>query len=217
MIVYKNFEWDVRESAASLAACGVSFKEASTVFTCGDVTIAEEPGSGRLRAIGRSERGRTLVVLHQRGARLRILGAALHVTRPDRDTAPEPTATEPAAMEPAAMEPAAPAPVAMKSSAPAPVAMESAAPEAVPAGPASTPAPAARPAAAGWTAETYDIYWQAYSAARQAARREGKTPREAQRLGKEAGERAVLGASARSQAPARTPRPASREPAAEHA
>lgn len=171
MIVYNNFEWDVREAQACLAAHGVSFKEASTVFAAEDVTISEDPASGRLRAIGLSSRGRMLVVLHQRGPRLRILGAELHTNRPAKVAAPEPAAPPPA-------------------------------PEPVPAPPSTVKPPAAEPESApsssngapsgtGWTAEAYEIYWEAYSAARQAARKEGKSHREAQRLGRVAGERAV--------------------------
>lgn len=166
MIVYNNFEWDVRESAACLAKHGVSFKEASTVFADDGVEISEDPASGKLRAVGQSSRGRKLVVLHQRGARLRILGATLHTSRPAEVVAPPPAAAPPSAPEPAARE--------------KPAVAEAAPPE-------------SRPSGAGWTAEAYGIYWEAYTAARTAARREGKSAREAQRLGREAGERAAFG------------------------
>ena len=149
MIVFGSFEWDVRQSAACLAAHGVSFKEASTVFASDDVAISVDPASGWLRAIGSSSRGRVLVVLHQRGARLRILGATPHTNGPVEALAPAPAA-------------------------------EAASPE-------------SSPPRTGWTAEAYGIYWDAYSAAREAARRQGKNHKEAQRLGREAGERAVGG------------------------
>ncbi len=57
----------------------------------------------------------------------------------------------------------------------------------------------------GWTAEAYGIYWDAYSAAREEARRQGKSLREAQRIGREAGERARTGAT----------QPSSQKPASE--
>src|SRR5262245_16078838 len=92
MIVYGSFEWDVRQSAACLAAHGVSFKEASTVFASDDGAISVDPASGSLQAIGSSARGRVLVVLHQRGARLRILGATLHTNGPAEVLAAAPAA-----------------------------------------------------------------------------------------------------------------------------
>jgi uncharacterized DUF497 family protein len=155
MIVYGSFEWDVRQSAACVATHGVSFKEASTVFASDDVAISVDPASGRLRAIGASSRGRVLVVLHQRGARLRILGAELHTNRPAE------------ALAPAVVE--------------------------APPAPAEAASPESCPSRNGWTAEAYGIYWEAYSEARQTARRQGKSHREAQRLGREAGERAMGG------------------------
>lgn len=260
MIVYKNFEWDVRESAACLAAHGVSFKEASTVFDSEGVTIVEEPGSGHLRATGRSSLGRVLDVLHRPGARLRILGAHLHSSRPAKAAAPLSPPAPPAATESAEAPPRSPTPKAAgpqsagakaagPQSAPPKVAAaespvaSSASPPSAPApstptrstpsrsttprstsaarsapshasavasaaaplgsgseassareqAPAAEPSPGERSGGNGWTAESYEVYWQAYSAARQAARLEGKSAREAQRLGKEAGERAAFG------------------------
>jgi uncharacterized DUF497 family protein len=159
LLVYNDFEWDLREAAACLTTHGVSFREASTVFADENVILSEDPASGRLRAVGRSFRGRMLVVLHHRGRRIQILGATLHTSGAAEVVAPEPVAAELVAAEPVAPQPV---------------------------------------AATGWTAETYGIYWDAYSAARQAARREGKSPREAQRLGREAGERAIVGRAGRS-------------------
>ncbi|MEZ4302200.1 MAG: BrnT family toxin, partial [Polyangiaceae bacterium] len=80
MIVYNNFEWDVRCAAASLAAQGVSFKEASTVFESGDVRVVTDPASGEHCAVGLSARGRMLAVhhVHVPGPRIRILSVALH-------------------------------------------------------------------------------------------------------------------------------------------
>lgn len=225
MLVYNNFEWDVRAAAASLAAHGVTFKEASTVLAGDGVAISEDPTSGHLRAVGLSSRGRVLVVLHRRGPRIQILAATLHTSAPAEVALPEPVAAEVALPEPAvemappepAVEMATPEPaaevvvpssVARRSSPRRPVAPSPAAPsptsaEVVAPSPVA-PAPDAadggteatasdrRPPGVGWTAEAYGIYWEAYSAARQAARKQGKSHREAQRLGRVAGERAVL-------------------------
>jgi len=187
MIVYNNFEWDVREAAACLATRGVTFKEASTVLAGDDVAISEDPTSGDLRAIGLSSRGRMLVVLHRRGPRIRILGAALHTDRLDEVVAPEPVATEAIVAKVVAPEPVATEAIAAKVVAPEPVATEAIAEVATSDG---------TPPRSGWTTETYGVYWEAYSAARQAARQQGKSPGEAQRLGRKAGERAVLGRAA---------------------
>jgi uncharacterized DUF497 family protein len=197
MIVYNNFEWDVREAAACLARNGVTFKEASTVFAAESVDISTDPASGQLRAIGPSARGRMLVVLHQRGARLRILGVSLHKNRPVEVAAPEIAAPEIAAPEIAA-PPSAPASRVIKKTAASPAPAEpTSAPRVVTPATAETEngadaaSPDSLPSGAGWTAEAYGIYWEAYSAARQAARKQGKNHREAQRLGRQAGERAV--------------------------
>ncbi len=78
MIVYRNFDGDVRQAIAGVAAAhGVTFKEATTVFSAEDLAISEDPATGELRAVGTSNRGRKLVVLHQRGQRIRILHIAL--------------------------------------------------------------------------------------------------------------------------------------------
>jgi uncharacterized DUF497 family protein len=210
MIVYNNFEWDVREAATALTTHGVSFKEASTVLAGDQVTISEDPSSGQLRAIGRSSRGRMLVVRYQRGLRIRILGATLHMNGAAAVVAPNPVAVEPVPAEPAPQPVAAkpvpakpaPQPVAAKpvpaEPAPQPAAAKPA-PQPVAARPVETEAvaeaaaPDSQPPGTGWTAEAYGIYWEAYSAARQTAREQGKSPREAQRLGRKAGERAALG------------------------
>ena len=316
MIIYNNFEWDVREAATSLATQGVGFKEASTVFAAENVVISEGPIRGQFCAVGTSARGRVIEVLHVRGIRIRILNACVEgrgatafavgrglrgatadpLAAPESsrepDTSAQPSSAPPSAASPAAASPAAapsgprplrgrivplrsqstapPAPVAAPAAPAAPAAVvapaapvsrpaatssKPAAPEkapkpaaptekaskpAAPAASASkpataskpttkaaaskpaaapvvrtpaaaapvvpTPAPApaepeaAAPASAdsqssgtGWTAEAYGIYWEAYSAARQAAREEGKSLREAQRIGREAGERAARG------------------------
>lgn len=92
MIVYGHFEWDIREAAKNLATHGVSFKEATTVFADENCTVSGDAGSP-LQAIGVSQRGRPLVVLHQRGSRVRILGAELYVPEAKK---PPPRPTPPA-------------------------------------------------------------------------------------------------------------------------
>jgi uncharacterized DUF497 family protein len=166
LLVYQDFEWDLREAAASVASHGVSFREAATVFADDNVAISEDPAPGHLRALGLSSRGRMLAVVHKRGHRIRILGATLHPTHPAEVAPPELIAAPPVAAEPLA-----------------------AGTEAA----AETASLEGRSPGSGWTAETYGIYWDAYSAARQAARQQGKSAREAQRLGRQAGERAMAG------------------------
>lgn len=240
MIVYSNFEWDVRQAAACLATSGVTFKEASTVFAGDDVAISEDSTPGQLRAVGRSARGRVLVVLHQRGVRIRILGVMLQSSRAAKALAqppaeeevasasaaaekpveakatsekpaeakaaaekplePKAAADRPASARAAARKPvevkaAAREPMEVKATSKAPVEVKAAPKEPVEAeatngasGPDSAPT-----SGAGWTAEAYGIYWEAYSAARQEARLQGKSQREAQRLGRKAGEQAMAG------------------------
>lgn len=207
LLVYKDFEWDLREAAAGPTTHGVSFREASTVFADENVIISEDPGSDQLRAVGVSSGGRMLVVLHRRGHRIRILGATLHTNDAIAVVAREHAAETPAkpatvAATPAAAEPVVAEPIDMEagieahqpSRRPSKTAWPAKAP-----GTAESSAPSPRvPATTGWTAETYGVYWDAYSSARQAARRDGKSPREAQRLGREAGERAMAGRAERS-------------------
>lgn len=226
LLVYKDFEWDLREAAACLTAHGVSFREASTVFADENVILLEDPASDQLRAVGRSSRGRVLAVVHKPGRRIRILGATLHTNDDAEVAAPEHAAASQAAPQTVAAAPAEPEMVAATPAEAKPVAARRAAPERRAAKPidmeagAEAHAPSSRPSrtawtakaqgtaepsapstrvpTTGWTAETYGIYWDAYSAARQAARQEGKSLREAQRLGREAGERAMVGRVERS-------------------
>jgi len=74
------FEWDIQKARANLGKHRVSFEEAATVF--GDplsITISEPlhpKEEERFVIIGRSHRGRTLVVVHtDRGERIRIITA----------------------------------------------------------------------------------------------------------------------------------------------
>ncbi len=83
------FEWDPGKARANLRKHGVSFEEAATVF--GDplsLTIPDPvqvTGEERFIIVGRSFRGRTLVVVHtERGAQIRIISAR-RATRHERE------------------------------------------------------------------------------------------------------------------------------------
>lgn len=75
-----RFEWDIRKSSANVRKHRVPFEEAATCF--GDplsITIPDPLHSGdetRFVLIGRSHRGRILVVVHaERGDNIRIISA----------------------------------------------------------------------------------------------------------------------------------------------
>ena len=75
-----TFEWDADKAAANARKHGVTFPEAATAF--GDplaITIPDVRHSmeeDRFALIGRSERGRLLVVMHtDRGHAIRIISA----------------------------------------------------------------------------------------------------------------------------------------------
>jgi len=75
-----RFEWDRRKAARNLAQHGVSFDEASTVFADElSLTIPDPDHSDdeeRWIIIGRSHRGRLLVVVHtEDDATVRIISA----------------------------------------------------------------------------------------------------------------------------------------------
>jgi uncharacterized DUF497 family protein len=92
MIIYQRFEWDVREASKNLTGRGITFKEASTVFSDETHTVTADAGS-RMRAVGRSDRGRSLVVVYELGPRIRIVSAEKHVpgaVRPPSEPAPAP-------------------------------------------------------------------------------------------------------------------------------
>jgi hypothetical protein len=85
-----TFEWDRRKAGSNARKHGVSFEEASTVF--GDqlsLTIPDPAHSEkehRLVTIGRSHRGRFLVVVHtERGDNIRIISARLASRRERRN------------------------------------------------------------------------------------------------------------------------------------
>ena len=229
MIVYNNYEWDVREASACRVKYGVSFKEATTVLEAEGVSLTEDPASGACRAVGPTSRGQVLTVVYKRGQRIRILDA---VPAKLAKSAPAPAAetAEPAPPSPPA-EPKAPesqrrvkasAVAAAEAPAPAKTPVIAASEESAAAPPASETAPVREAVSqppvsdsppSGWDAATYEIYWNAYTAARKAAREQGKSPREAQRIGKDAGDRAVQAVAS---TPVRTSEPAP-SPAAEEA
>ena len=243
LLVYRDFEWDLREAAANAATRDVSFREASTVFADEKVVISEDVSSGRLRAVGRSSGDRVLAVLHQPGRRIRILAAAVEGSEEETAVpaageavaaAPEEATATPAAPHGvvAALQAAEPLPkmavpegtpghLASRRPTRAPSARRRAtagtAPVLVPVDPVApttrptrkaakptsdAPPPSGTQPATGWTSETYGLYWDAYAAARDEARRQGKSAAEAQRIGKDAGERAASG-------PAKQPPPKS--------
>ena len=75
-----TFEWDGKKAGSNARKHGLSFEEASTVF--GDqlsLTIPDPAHSekeDRLVTIGRSHRGRLLVVVHtERGDNIRLISA----------------------------------------------------------------------------------------------------------------------------------------------
>lgn len=76
------FEWNRKKAATNNNKHGVSFEEASTVFRDPlSVTIADplnSIGEERFVIIGKSDRQRTLVVVHtERGNKIRIISARL--------------------------------------------------------------------------------------------------------------------------------------------
>lgn len=84
------FEWDEKKARRNISKHGVSFEEASTVF--GDVLSLTVPDplhsteEERFVIIGRSDRGRLLVVVHtERTERLRIISARMATLRERRN------------------------------------------------------------------------------------------------------------------------------------
>jgi uncharacterized DUF497 family protein len=87
--VHYTFEWDARKARINLAKHGVAFEEALTAF--GDPlsrTISDPDHSieeQRYVSMGRSARGRLLVVAHtERGDTIRIISARLTTARERR-------------------------------------------------------------------------------------------------------------------------------------
>ena len=85
-----EFAWDPEKAAANEAKHGVGFEEASTVFADPLSFSVPDPrhsqGEARFAILGRSARGRLLVVVHtDRGARTRLISAR-PATRRERGT-----------------------------------------------------------------------------------------------------------------------------------
>jgi len=77
-----RFEWDQRKAASNLRAHGVSFREATTVFSDPlSVTISDPDHSAaevRFVDVGLSQLGRLLVISYtERGDRIRLISARL--------------------------------------------------------------------------------------------------------------------------------------------
>ena len=77
-----RFEWDQRKAASNLRAHGVSFGEATTVFSDPlSVTISDPDHSAaevRFVDVGLSQLGRLLVISYtERGDRIRLISARL--------------------------------------------------------------------------------------------------------------------------------------------
>jgi len=84
-----EFEWDPEKAARNYKKHGVPFAEAATVF--GDTLNVTSPDPDhsieeeRYVTVGRSVRGRLLLVAHvERGDRMRIISAR-ELTRPERE------------------------------------------------------------------------------------------------------------------------------------
>ncbi|MBW1699151.1 MAG: BrnT family toxin [Deltaproteobacteria bacterium] len=80
------FEWDPKKARLNLKTHGISFDEASTAFRDPLSNTIEDPlhseGEERFVLIGKSIRGRLLVVVHtERGDRIRIISARLATNR----------------------------------------------------------------------------------------------------------------------------------------
>lgn len=75
-----TFEWDRKKAASNAKKHGISFEEASTIFGDERSLTIDDPGHSQLEkrfvTIGRSHRGRLLVVAHtERGDNIRVITA----------------------------------------------------------------------------------------------------------------------------------------------
>lgn len=77
-----SFEWDPGKAAANAAKHGVTFEEAKTVFHDEHALLIDDPDHSKSEArfilLGRSIRGRVLVVVHcfrQGGTVIRLISA----------------------------------------------------------------------------------------------------------------------------------------------
>lgn len=76
-IVYGDFEWDDTKADANRAKHGVTFEEATSVFSDPCYILQQDAALlERFHAIGRSGLLRVLTVVHvERGARVRLISA----------------------------------------------------------------------------------------------------------------------------------------------
>jgi uncharacterized protein len=84
-----TFEWDERKAKSNAAEHEVTFEEASTVFADPSSLTIDDPSHSkneeRFVTIGRSHRGKLLVVVHtDRGDNIRIISARLPSRRERR-------------------------------------------------------------------------------------------------------------------------------------
>lgn len=84
-----KFEWDVNKAARNLSKHGVSFEEAKTVFDDPLYVDFYDPAHSddeeRYIIVGKSNRGRILIVSHtQRADSIRLISARV-VTRAERE------------------------------------------------------------------------------------------------------------------------------------
>jgi len=87
-----QFEWDRRKATANLVKHSVAFEEATTVFGDPLGTTIPDPlhseKEARFVTIGRSARGRIIVVVHiDRGAAVRVISARQATPRERRSYA----------------------------------------------------------------------------------------------------------------------------------
>jgi uncharacterized protein len=76
-VEYGDFEWDDAKAQANLRKHGVTFEEASTVFSDHSFILLPDPvNPARFLALGLSALARILVVVHiERGPRVRLISA----------------------------------------------------------------------------------------------------------------------------------------------
>jgi uncharacterized protein len=84
------FRWDAKKARSNVLKHGVTFEEAATVFPDTLSVTVDDPShsteESRFVTIGRSKRGRTLVVVHSElGDAIRIISARLATRRERRD------------------------------------------------------------------------------------------------------------------------------------
>lgn len=88
-----RFTWDERKNRENIRKHGVSFEEASTIFSGFPLQVYYDPDHSRAEeryiAVGFSERGRALLVVHcenRKGTEIRIISAR-KATAKERESA----------------------------------------------------------------------------------------------------------------------------------